>query len=75
MDNIKLINKELTPYLIFSSRNDLFPLVIPEMMSINVPICVLKESYSEKILKRFCPQGTYVSYHTLNELLDIERDA
>ena len=42
------------------------------MMSINVPICVLKESYSEKILKRFCPQGTYVSYHTLNELLDIE---
>lgn len=73
--NLKIINISFTPYLIFSSRNDLFPLVIPEMMRIKIPICVLKESYSEKILKRFCPQGTYISYETLHELSDIDRDA
>lgn len=66
--NLKIINMRFTPYLIFSSRNDLFPLVIPEMMSIKVPICVFKESLSEKILMRFCPEGTYLSINNIQEL-------
>ena len=66
--NLKMINMSFTPYLIFSSRNDLFPHVIPEMMSIKVPICVFKGSVSEKILMRFCPEGTYLSIDSIEEL-------
>ena len=66
--NLKMINMSFTPYLIFSSRNDLFPLVIPEMMSMKVPICVFKGSVSEKILMRFCPEGTYLSIDSIEEL-------
>lgn len=70
--NLRIINQKSYPCFLFVSRNDLFPLVVPEMMSVEVPIFVFKDSVSEKILMRFCPEGSYIPINTLDDAWNID---